>query len=135
MWRFEGKCFFKPVNLWYVRPKSKNSSMSLASCLTKENNFKLNGAVYELILTYSLPIECNFNHYLAKQRFKLTEFSRWLSHLSWTAVTNYFPSTGFKKFKILPSMFCSKAVIIRNELFFCVFYRCVNSGESFKNFT
>ena len=33
----------------------------------KKNNFKLNGVVFEFILTYSLPIECHFNHYLTKQ--------------------------------------------------------------------
>ena len=33
--------------------------------LTNENNSKLNGVVYELILTYSLQIEWHFNHYLA----------------------------------------------------------------------
>ena len=68
--------------------------MSPTNCLTKENNFKRNGVVFDLILTYSLPIECHFNDYLAKQSFELTEFSRWLSHLLWTAVTNYFSSVG-----------------------------------------
>ena len=48
--------------------------------------------LFELILTYSLPIECHVKHYLAKQSFELTEFSRWLPHLLWKAVTNYFPS-------------------------------------------
>ena len=37
-----------------------------------------------------------FNHYLARHSFELKELSRWLHHLSWTAVTNYFPSAGFK---------------------------------------
>ena len=73
-------------------PESKCSSMSLASCLTKGNNSKLHGVVFEIML----PIECHVKHYLAKQSFELTEFSRWLPHLSWTEVTNYFSSAGFK---------------------------------------
>ena len=71
-----------------VGPKYKLSSMSPASCLTKENNSKLNGVVFDLILTYLLPIECYFNHYLAKEGFR--------NDRTWIPVTNYFPSAGFK---------------------------------------
>ena len=69
--------------------------------MTKFNHSKING---ELKLTYSLPFEWHFNYYLAKQ------FSRWLPHLSWTEVTNHFPSMGFSNVLI-----CSKVGIIRNE--------------------
>ena len=88
-------CFFKTCQS-VEGPKSKCSSMHPANCLTKGNNSKLNGSCFELILTYLLSIECHVKHYLAKQSFVLTEFSRRLPHLSGTAVANYFPSAGFK---------------------------------------
>ena len=69
-----------------VGPTSKCSSMRPASC-SKKN---INGVVFELILTYLLPIECHFNHYLAKQSFELTELSRWRHHISWTSVRTIF---------------------------------------------
>ena len=70
-----------------------------------------------------LPIECHFNHYLAKRSFQLTELSRWLHHLSWTAATNYFLSAGFKIWNIVNnplqmSVFFSKVGILRNALLF-----------------
>ena len=99
-------------------PKSKCSSMSPESCLTKGNNSKLHGVVFEIILTYSLPKECDVKHYLANQSNELTEFSRWLPHLSLTAVTNYFPSAGYCQQPITIELLCSKVEIIRNELFF-----------------
>ena len=97
MWRY---VLFKTCRS-VVGPKSKCSSMSPASCLKKENNFKLNGVVFELILANSFPKDCHFNHYLAKQSFELTKLSRWLHHLSWTVVTNFFPSAGFKIWNIV----------------------------------
>ena len=52
--------------------KSKCFSMS---CLTKGNNSKLHGVVFEFILTCSLPIECHdAKHYLAKQCFNSQNF-------------------------------------------------------------
>ena len=87
MWGFmEGTCEGKLVLFKTCQSveghKSKCSSMSPANCLTK-------GSCFELIHTYSFPIECHVQHYLAKQSFELTEFPRWLPHLSWTSVTNY----------------------------------------------
>ena len=63
-----------------------------------------------------------FLHYLANQNFELPEFSRWLPDLSSTAVTNYFPSMGFKISNIVNNnlqisvLFCSEVDIKRNEL-------------------
>ena len=91
----EGKCFLKPVDPWYVRPKSKFLQLAKQAVWQKKK-FQT-----KLILTYSLPIECHFNNYLAKQSFELTEFSRWLSNLSWTAVTNHVPSAGFKIWNVI----------------------------------
>ena len=98
--------FFKPVDPWYgLNLNGLHSLMSPAtlqalgaSCSTEGNNSKLDlyGVVFELILTYSLQLECHLNDYLAKQSFELTEFSKWLPHLAWTAVTNCFHSAGFK---------------------------------------
>ena len=88
----------------------------------KRKQFQTKWSCFWLILRYSPPIECHFNHYLAKQRFELAELSRWLHHLSWTAVSNYFPSASFI-FEIFSTtftngLFCSKVGIIRNELLF-----------------
>ena len=114
-------------------PKSKYFSMSPASCLTRGNNSKLHGVVFELILIYSFPIEILVKHYLAKQKFEMTEFTRWLPHPSWTAIKNFFLQRALK-FEILSTtlyitneLFSSKVAITRNELLFCGFYRCVNS--------
>ena len=122
--------------------------MSQASCLKIENNSKLNGVVFELILTYSLQIECHFNHYLAKCRFEVAERSRWLHHLSsvsfyresllsWTAVTNYFPSAGFRIGNIVNNnlqMCClgPKLELGGINCYFYGFYRCVNPSDSLK---
>ena len=87
----------------------------------------------------SLPVECHVKHYLANQRFELTEFSRWLPHLSWTAVTNYFPLAGFKIWNIVNNPLQMSCFVPKLELqrmnYFYAFYRCVNSGESLINFT
>ena len=52
-------CFLKPVIPW------KGLNLNAVQCAQQanENNLKLNGVVFELILIYSLQIECNFNHY------------------------------------------------------------------------
>ena len=86
----------KPVNPW--KGLSKCSSMSPARDFVFDNRKQIQTtwSSFEHILSYSLPIECHVKHYLAKQSFELTEFSRCLQHLSWTAVTNYFPSAGLK---------------------------------------
>ena len=54
-------CFLKPVIPW----KGLNLNALQCAQQAKENNSKLNGAVLELILIYSLQIECNFYRYLA----------------------------------------------------------------------
>ena len=69
-------------------------SRDFAILQSKQQQWRMYGAgegrVFddELILTYSLQIECHFYHYLVKQSFELTELSRWLQHLSWTAENN-----------------------------------------------
>ena len=63
--------------------------------LPKEKHSTINGVVFELILTYLLH-RILFYHYVEKQSFEQADFSRWLPHLPWTAVFNYFPSMGFK---------------------------------------
>ena len=68
---------------------------------------------FKLILTYSPPIECHFNHYLAKQSFELKGLSRWMHHLSWTAVSNFFPSAGFK-FEILSTFLYKYAILFQS---------------------
>ena len=54
-------CFLKPVFPW----KGLNLNALQCAQQAKENNSKLNGDVFELILIYSLQIESNLNHYLA----------------------------------------------------------------------
>ena len=47
-------CFLKPVIPW----KGLNLNVLQLAQQAKENNFKLNGVAFELILIYSLQIEC-----------------------------------------------------------------------------
>ena len=89
------------------------SSINPVRCVfDKENYYKLNGDVFELILKYSVQIKLHFNYYLAKKSFEPAELSRWLPHLSWTAFTNYFPSVGFK-FEILYTTLYKCAVLFQ----------------------
>ena len=57
------------VNLYFLKPVIPWKGLSLNALQwaqqAKENNYKLKGAVFELILIYPLQTECNFNHYLA----------------------------------------------------------------------
>ena len=56
--------------------------------LTKENNSKINGVVFELTLTYSLPIECHFNLADIISKMAVPSFM--------DIVGNYFPLGGLK---------------------------------------
>ena len=56
----EGKYFLKHVDPW----KGLNLNVLQSAeqdVFAKENNSKLHGVVFELILTFLLPIECHFN--------------------------------------------------------------------------
>ena len=64
----EGKHFLKPVHGRALIKKFFNEPSKLY--LTKENIFKINWVVFKLMLTYSIPIECHFNYYLANDNFQ-----------------------------------------------------------------
>ena len=100
--------------------------------------------LFGAILTYSLQIECSFNHYLAKQSFELTEFSQRIFKMAARSFVDIgcelFYFSGLLNLKFCQQPFtneqiCSKVGIIRNEIFFFCFYRCVNFGELLTNLT
>ena len=108
--------------------------------LTKVNNSKINGDVFELLLTYSLPIECHFNYNIANKVLDWHNFQHGCPIFHGQPLPAFFLRRALK-LKILSTtllftnvLFCSKVGIIRNELFFCGFYWCVNSGKSLSNF-
>ena len=75
---------------------SNCSLVATASCFTEGNNSILHGVVFELLLTYSLQKEFHVKHYVAKQSSNRHNFKLAPHTSRWTAVKNYFPSTGFK---------------------------------------
>ena len=134
----EVKCFLKLVDPWYclnINVLQWSPQTVFAKIKQFQKKWSCFWAHTHIFTPYTMLL---FNYFLAKQSFELTEISRWLLHLSWTVVTNYFPSACFK---ILSTTLYKCAVLFQSWnykewiVFFCGFYWGVNSSKSLTNFT